>query len=66
MTLSETLMGETITYSNISLRPRLHEYVFIEKDLVFNEKAKMVLHLHIVFVSFSYRFSHLHENDEND
>ena len=30
-------------------RPRLHEYVFIENDTT-------VLHLHIVFVSFSYRF----------
>ena len=35
---------------------RLHEYVFIENDIVFDENAAIVLHLHIVFVSFSYRF----------
>ena len=31
---------------------------------VFNENEKIVLHPHIVFVSFSYRFSFLHENDQ--
>ena len=43
-----------------TLRPRLHEYVFIEKHIVFiekhivfNENATIVLHLHIVFVWFS-------------
>ena len=35
-------------------RLRLHKYVFI--DIVFNENATIALHLHIVFVSFSYRF----------
>ena len=37
-----------------NLRPRLQEYVFIENDIVFKENATTVLHLHIVFVSFSY------------
>ena len=34
----------------------LYEYVFIKNDIVFNENATIVLHLHIVFVSFSHRF----------
>ena len=36
-------------FSNLdeNLRPRLHEYVFIEN-------ATIVLHLHIVFISLSY------------
>ena len=38
------------------LRPRLQEYVFIENDVVFNENATIVLHLQIVFVSFSCHF----------
>ena len=37
-----------------SLRPRLHEYVFIENDIVFNENATILLHPHIVFISFLY------------
>ena len=36
------------------LRPRLHEYIFIENNNVFNENATIVLHLHIVLTSFSY------------
>ena len=32
----------------------LHEYVFIENDIVFNENAAIVLHLHIIYLSFSY------------
>ena len=35
------------------LRPHLHEYVFIENDIISNENAMIVLHLHVVFVSFS-------------
>ena len=37
-----------------SLRPSLHEYVFVESDIVFNENATIVLHLHIVITSFPY------------
>ena len=42
--------------SLVTLRPRLHEYLFIKNDIVFNGNATTVLHLHIVFVSLSYRF----------
>ena len=31
----------------------LHEYVFIENEVIINENATTVLHLHIVFISFS-------------
>ena len=31
------------------LLPCLHKYVFIENDIVFNENATIVSHLHIVF-----------------
>ena len=43
-----------ILLSPLELRPHLHEYVFIENDIFFNENAKIVLYLNIVFVSFSY------------
>ena len=37
-----------------SFRPCLREYLFIKNDIVFNENATIVMHLHIIFVSFSY------------
>ena len=43
---------------NDQLSPRLHEYVLIENDIVFNETAMIVLHLHIVFVSLSFSVGH--------
>ena len=39
-----------------SLRPRLHEHVFIENGILLNENATTVLQIRIVFLSFSYRF----------
>ena len=48
---------ESTTLNSLSsLRARLHECVFNENDIVFNENTTVVLHLHKVFVSFSYRF----------
>ena len=44
----------TLTFPCGPFRPRLHEYVFIENDMVFNGNAMIVLHLHIVFVSYLY------------
>ena len=41
-------------FIRVLLRPCLHEYVFIVNDHVFNENAKIVLHIQIVFVLFSY------------
>ena len=46
-------------------RPRVHEYVFIENDIVFNENATILLHPYIVFVSFHIVLICPHENDEN-
>ena len=43
-----------IDFLSRKLRPCLHEYVSIENDIVFNEKETIILHLHIVFISFSY------------
>ena len=37
-------------------RPRLNKYVFVENDLVFNANATIVLHLHVLFLSFPYHF----------
>ena len=48
------------------LRPRLHENVFIENNIVFNETTTIVLHLHIIFVSFYNKINRLHGNGEND
>ena len=39
----------------MTTKARLHEYVFIKNDIVFNENPTIVLHPPIVFVSFSYR-----------
>ena len=50
--------------TNPSFRPCLHEYVFIENHTVFSENKTIVLHLHIVFVSFSYRLKTI-ENGKN-
>ena len=47
------------------LRPHLHEYVFIENDIVFNENATIVSHLHIVFVSFSAVYTKTTKKIEN-
>ena len=42
--------------NKLKLRPRLHEYVFIENDIVFNENATIVLRVQVVYVSLSDRF----------
>ena len=46
-------ISENFTHIPREIRPRLREYAFIENDIGFNENAIIVLHLRIVFVSFS-------------
>ena len=45
-------MGVAATLPEFSCRSGLHEHVFIENDLVFNENAT----LYCIYISFSYRF----------
>ena len=40
--------------SRCQIKAHLHKYVFIENDIVSTENSTIVLHLHIVFVSFSH------------
>ena len=60
LSYSTTTAKKTVSHEP-TFGPRLYEYVFIENDIVFNENATIVLHLHIVFISFS-----VYENDEKD
>ena len=57
---------KSVTNLVFLFEPLLHEYVFIENNIVFNENALIVLHLHIILCHFHIVFSHLHENYESD
>ena len=50
------VISKDIIFFLLNTRPGLHENVFIENDIVFNEYATIVFRLHVVFVPLSYRF----------
>ena len=47
---SVVLLHFVFVFVNIPLRPRLHEHVFIENDVVFNENAMIVFYGPTAFV----------------
>ena len=61
-----SLYGQYVFEWTRRVRPLLHEYVFIENDIVLNENSTIVLHLHIVSYCCHIVLSRPHENDENN